>query len=244
MAKRSSPRSDSRRGSGTLDRRYVAEFAGTLALVLVGCGSIAIGGLSGSSPAGVFQIALAFSFTVIGMAYSIGQISGAHLNPAVTVAMWVAGRMQEKDVLGYIVAQVLGGIAGAGVLVLLLWSKNQTITLTGLNLGQTGWGSGGYSVFSALLAEFIGTLIFTLVILESTASKFIGAMAGLCIGFTLLALHLVFFNITGLSVNPARSFGPAIWVMGNALNQVWLFILAPLAGGAVAGWLHRANLFG
>ena len=237
MAKRS------RSSSNTLDRRYVAEFAGTLALVLVGCGSVAIGGAGGGTAAGVLTIGVAFGLTVTAMFYSIGQISGAHLNPAVTVAMWAAGRMRDKDVLGYIVAQLLGAIVGAGILVLILWAKTQSISLPGLNLGQNGWGAGGYSVTSAVIAEFMATLVFTLVILGATGGRTASPAAGVVIGFTLIALHLPFFAVTGLSVNPARSLGPAVWVMGNALSQLWLFIIVPIVAGGIAGWLYREKVF-
>lgn len=235
MAKRS-------RSSSSMDRRYVAEFAGTLALVLVGCGSIAIGNLAGA-PAGVLQIGVAFGLTVTAVAYSIGQISGAHINPAVTFAMWAAGRMNGGDVVRYVIAQCLGGIAGAGILVFILWSKSQSINLTGLNLGQNLYGA-GYSVGAVMLVEFVATLLFALVILGATAGRVASPAAGIIIGFTLIALHLAFFNVDGLSVNPARSLGPAVFVGGNALVQLWLYILVPLAGGAVAGWLTRCKIFG
>ncbi len=235
MAKRS-------RSSSSMDRRYVAEFAGTLALVLVGCGSVAIGGLAGA-PAGVLQIGVAFGLTLTAVAYSIGQISGAHLNPAVTVAMWAAGRANSRDVLRYIIAQCLGAIVGAGVLVFILWAKTQSVNLSTLNLGQNVYGA-GYGIGAVMLTEFVATLLFTLVILGVTGGRVASPAAGIVIGFTLIALHLAFFNVDGLSVNPARSLGPAVWVGGIALVQLWLFIMVPIAGGALAGWLYRGKMFG
>jgi len=222
-----------------LDRKYIAEFVGTLALLLVGCGTITIGGFGGAFPLGILPIALAFGLTVTAMAYGIGHISGAHLNPAVTVAMWVAGRIRTQDVAGYVIAQCIGAIIGAGLVLLILKGRQQGYDAA-MGLGQTGWGP-EYGVGSAMLAEFIATLLFALVILGSTSGKGATPFPGLVIGLTLTALHFPFINVSGLSVNPARSLGPAVFVGGNALAQLWLFLIVPTIAGAVAGWLVRAK---
>jgi len=226
-------------------KKYVAEFIGTLALIMVGCGAIAIGGFGGAFPVGILPIALAFGLTVTAMAYGIGHISGAHLNPAVTVSLWVAGRIRTEDVLGYIVAQCIGGIVGAGILVVILKGKLTGYDIATAGLGQTGWGEGylgGYGTAAAILTEFVATLLFTIVILGSTSGKGATPFPGLVIGLTLVVLHFPFINVTGLSVNPARSLGPAVFVGGKALAQLWLFLVVPTLAGAVAGWLFKANV--
>src|SRR5262249_33062222 len=168
---------------------------------------------------------------VTAMAYTIGPISGAHLNPAVTVSLWVAGRMRSEDVAGYVIAQLIGGIVGAGLLVILLKSRQQGWDLSTAGLGQTGWGP-NYGVVIAFFAEVLATFLFTLVILGSTGGKGPSPFPGLVIGLTLVILHFPFINITGLSVNPARSLGPAVFVGGKALAQLWLFLVAPVVGRA------------
>jgi len=226
-------------------KKYVAEFIGTLALVLIGCGAIAVGGFGGAFPLGILPIALAFGLTVTAMAYGIGHISGAHLNPAVTVSLWVAGRIRGEDVAGYIIAQVVGGIVGAGILVLILKGKLAGYDVGAAGLGQNGWGEGylgGYGLPAAILTEFVATLLFTLVILGATSGKGATPFPGLVIGLTLVVLHFPFINVTGLSVNPARSLAPAVFVGGKALAQVWLFLIVPTIAGAVSGWLYRANV--
>jgi len=242
MAKRSRSSSSS---IDPFDRRYMAEFVGTLILVLVGCGSIAITGLSGNA-GGALSIGLAFGVTLTALIYSIGVISGGHFNPAVSVAMAVAGRMKNEDLPGYIICQVLGGIVGAGILVLILWIKTPNLALSSLNLGQNNFGPGflgAYPMWAALLVEFVATLVLALVVLAATAGR-ASLLAGLVIGLTLVGLHLAFITVTGLSVNPARSFGPAAWLWQTpAMINVWVFIVAPIAGGAVAGWLHKEKVF-
>jgi aquaporin Z len=226
-------------------KKYVAEFIGTLALVLIGCGAIAIGGFGTAFPVGILPIALAFGLTVTAMAYGIGHISGAHLNPAVTVSLWVAGRIRTEDVPGYIVAQLVGGIVGAGILVLIVKGRLASYDIAASGLGQNGWGQGyggGYGLPAAILTEFVATMLFTLVILGSTSGKGATPFPGLVIGLTLVALHFPFINVTGLSVNPARSLAPAVFVGGQALAQVWLFLVVPTVAGAAAGWLFRADL--
>jgi len=222
-----------------LDKRYLAELVGTLALVLVGCGAITMSGFGGAFPLAILPIGLAFGLTVMAMAYGIGPISGAHLNPAVTVSMWVAGRMEAKDAISYIVAQCIGAVIGAGLLLLLLKGKNSGYNLAD-GLGQTMWKD--YSVWAAILSEFVATLLFTLVILNVTSERGATAVAGLAIGLTLTVLHLGFIAVSGCSVNPARSLGPAVFVGGTALEQLWLYIVVPTIGGAVSGWLVKGKI--
>jgi len=220
-------------------KKYLAEFIGTLALILIGCGAIVVGGFGGVFPLGILPIALAFGLTVMAMAYGIGPISGGHINPAVTVAMWVAGRIPLAQAIGYIVAQFLGGIAGAAILVAILYGKLKGYDIGAAGLGQTGWGPGYLGEFglgAAILTEFVATLLFIIVILGVTSGQG-SPVAGLVIGLTLVALHFPFINVTGLSVNPARSLGPAVFAGGQALAQVWLFLVVPTIAGAVAGWL-------
>lgn len=222
-----------------LDKRYLAELVGTLALVLVGCGSITMSGFGGAFPLAIPAIGLAFGLTVMAMAYGIGPISGAHLNPAVTVSMWVAGRMEAKDAISYIVAQCIGAVIGAALLLLLLKGKNSGYNLAD-GLGQTTWKD--YSVWAAILSEFVATLLFTLVILNVTSERGATAVAGLAIGLTLTVLHLGFIGVSGCSVNPARSLGPAVFVGGTALEQLWLYIVVPTVAGAASGWLVKGKI--
>ena len=222
-----------------LDKRYLAELVGTLALVLVGCGAITMSGFGGAFPLAILPIGLAFGLTVMAMAYGIGPISGAHLNPAVTVSMWVAGRMEAKDAISYIVAQCIGAVIGAGLLLLLLKGKNSGYNLAD-GLGQTTWKD--YSVWAAILSEFVATLLFTLVILNVTSERGATAVTGLAIGLTLTVLHLGFIGVSGCSVNPARSLGPAVFVGGTALEQLWLYIVVPTVAGAASGWLVKGKI--
>jgi aquaporin Z len=223
-------------------KKYIAEAVGTAVLVLVGCGAIAIGALDGRTFVNVIGIAFAFGLSVTGMAYGIGPVSGCHINPAVTIAMVTAGRMPVNEAIGYIVSQLVGAIVGAGLLVLILKGKASGYDVSTAGLGQNGWGEGylgNYGLGAALLTEFLATLIFIIVILGATNPTATLEVAGLIIGLTLFVLHFAFINVTGLSVNPARSLGPAVFVGGKALGQVWLFLLVPSIAGAVAGWLFR-----
>ena len=220
-----------------MTNKLVAEAFGTAVLVLFGCGAAVIGGAA----IGFTGIALAFGLSIVAAAYSIGAISGAHLNPAVSLGMMVAGRMSAAEFVGYAVAQVIGAIIGAAVLYLI---ASGSAGWTG-GLGQNGYGAGylgEYSVTAALVFEFAMTFIFVTVILGATGAGSAAGFAGLAIGLTLTAIHLVGINVTGVSVNPARSIGPALFVGGTALAQLWLFIVAPLAGGAVAGLVYKAGL--
>jgi aquaporin Z len=227
------------------DKRLLCELVGTAALILVGCGAIAIGGFGTALPVGILPIALAFGLTVMAMAYAIGPVSGCHINPAVTAAMWAAGRIKDEDAIAYVVAQLIGGIVGAGILVVIVKGKLAGYDLGASGLGQTGWDAGymgGYGLFAAMLTEFIATLLFTFVILAATSEKGATPVAGLVIGLTLVVLHFPFIQVTGLSVNPARSLGPAVFVGGTALLQVWLFLVFPTLGGLAAGWVVKSKL--
>jgi aquaporin Z len=223
-----------------MTKKLLAEALGTLILVLFGCGSAMIAGAA----IGYTGISLAFGLAIVAAAYGLGAISGAHLNPAVSLGMVTAGRMSIGDFAAYAAAQLAGAILGAGLLYLILSGKaGGTLPVT--NLGQNGFGPGylgEYTLMAALVFELVMTFIFVTVILGATATGAPGAMAGLAIGLTLAAIHLVGIDVTGVSVNPARSAGPAIFIGGTALGQLWLFIVAPLAGGALAGLVHAAGL--
>ncbi len=227
--------------------KYIAELFGTAVLVLMGCGSVVLAGYGPSFPVGMLPVALTFGLSVTAMAYGIGPISGCHINPAVTLGVWAAGRMPTSEVPGYIVSQLIGGIVGAGILYVMATGKLAGYDIAKDGLGQDGWGEGylgGYGTGAAMLAEFIGTLIFLTAILGAT-QKDGGhpATAGLAIGLTLVLVHIVFINVTGVGVNPARSLGPAIFVGGKALAQVWLFLIVPSVAGLCAGFLFRSKLF-
>lgn len=223
-------------------KKLVAEGLGTATLVLIGCGSAAIGGFGADLPIGALPIALAFGLAVTAMAYGIGPVSGCHINPAVSVAVWSSGRMSTGDLIGYIIAQCIGGIIGAGLLYLIVTGKLSGYDLAKGGLGQNGFGKGylgEYGMGSAFLVEFVATFLFTVVILGATSKAGATQVAGLAIGLTLVIIHITFINVTGVSVNPARSLGPAVFVGGNALAQLWLFIVAPLLGGLAAGLLFK-----
>jgi aquaporin Z len=223
--------------------KQAAEFIGTFALVFFGCGAAVVGSM-GSGPGAIdlLGIASAFGFAIVAMAYGIGPISGCHVNPAVSFGVYAAGRMSLPDMLSYWVAQVLGAIVGAVVLYLILSGKAQ-----GWNggLGQNGWGAGylgEYSVVSAFVFEVVATFLFPVCILGVTHPFAPTGFAGLAIGLTLVVIHLVGINITGTSVNPARSIGPALVGIASkpeAVARLWLFIIAPLIGAGAAGVLFR-----
>ncbi len=214
--------------------RYLAEFIGTFILVLFGCGAAVLAGPN----VGQLGIALSFGFAIVALAYGIGGISGGHVNPAVSWAVYLAGRMSLRDMLFYWVAQLLGALVGAGVLAVIAGGVE-----TGL--GSNGWGPdylGGYSLGAAALFEVVMTALFVIVILGSTSTFAAPGMAGLAIGITLAAIHIVGIQVTGVSVNPARSFGPAVIVQGPALMQLWLFLVAPMAGASLGALLFRLGL--
>ncbi len=221
-------------------KKYVAEFIGTFTLVLVGCGAAVVAG----EKVGFLGIAFAFGFALIAMAYGIGPISGCHINPAVSLGVFTAGRMSFGDLIGYIISQCLGAIAASAILLKIVSGvAGYDIAVKGL--GQNGWGAGylgGYSFGSAVIFEFVATLLFVIVILGSTQKEAPAQLAGLAIGITLAAIHMFGINITGVSVNPARSLGPALFVLGKALSQVWLFLVYPSLAGILAGLLFRVKL--
>jgi len=220
--------------------KYVAELIGTFCLVLFGCGAAVIAGASDPaippSGIGLLGISLAFGLSVVVMAYTIGPISGCHINPAISISMLAAGKLSVKDCVGYVISQCIGAICASGVLYLLLSGK-PGFSLGEYALGANGWGEsylGKYSTESAFIAEAVFTFLFLIVIYGTTAKRANPAMAGLAIGLSLVLIHLVVIPITGTSVNPARSLGPAILAGGKALNQLWLFVVAPILGGLVA----------
>lgn len=214
-------------------KKYIAEFIGTAVLTLLGCGTAVFVGCG--EPAGVFATAAAFGLSVIAMAYTIGAISGCHINPAITLGVALSGRMTWKDAFGYWAGQFLGGILGAAVLFAIVKVTGAAGAMgSPEGLGTNGVANAG-GVCGALLVEVIATFLFVLVVLGTTdEKKGAGNLAGLAIGLTLILIHLVCINLTGTSVNPARSFGPALFTGGEALKNVWVFIVAPLAGGALA----------
>ena len=221
------------------DNRLRAEFFGTLCLVLIGCSSIVLTGFNTNIPLGFLAIAITFGFTVAAMAYAIGPISGCHLNPAVTAAIWSAGRMNTADAIAYVVAQFIGAIAGAFILWLIIRGRLTGWDPATQGLGQNGWAQ--YGLASAIIAEFVGTVIFTIVILAVTGPRGTPAMAGLIIGITLMLIHLAFIFVSGASVNPARSLAPALFVGGNALAQVWMYLVVRTIGGLVGGWIVKSK---
>jgi len=219
-------------------KKLIAEAFGTAVLVLLGCGSVALTGFAGAMPLGILPIALAFGLAVTAMAYGIGPVSGCHINPAVTASMITSGRMSVGEGVQYMVAQVIGAFIGAGLLAVILGGKAGTV------FGQNVFDPAKFSVMAAFLTEFIATLIFTVVILGATQAKGgAGNAAGLVIGLTLALIHIVVIPVTGTSVNPARTIAPNLYVGGQAASQLWLFIVAPLLGGAVAGLLFKSGLF-
>ncbi len=223
--------------------KLVAEFIGTFALVFFGCGAAVVGGMgAGPTAVNLLGIASAFGFAIVAMAYGIGPISGCHVNPAVSFGVFVAGRMSAQEMVRYWIAQLIGAIVGALVLYIILSGKAQ-----GWNggLGQNGWGAGylgEYNVVAAFVFEVVATFLFLVTILGVTHPFTPAGFAGLAIGLTLCVIHLVGINITGTSVNPARSIGPALIGIASrpqAFLQLWLFIIAPLIGAGAAGLLFR-----
>jgi aquaporin Z len=194
---------------------------------------------------GHLGIAFAFGFALLAMCYGIGPVSGCHVNPAVSLGVFAAGRMSGKDLGGYIVAQLLGGIVAAGVLAVIAKGLLAGYDVGASGLGQNGWGEGyqaGYALSSAVVFEFVATLLFVIVILGSTQAGAPTQIAGLAIGITLVVIHIFGINITGVSVNPARSLGPAIWVGGKAISQVWMFLIVPSIAGIVSGAIYRSKV--
>jgi aquaporin Z len=208
-------------------RKYIAELIGTMVLVLMGCGSAVIAGAA----IGNVGIAFAFGIAVLAMVYAIGSVSGCHINPAITISMLVAGKISVKDAVFYVVFQSVGAIIGAGILYAIL-SGNQSYSLALNGLGANTYNA--YSLASVLVAEIVLTFIFVLVVHGSTHKRAPKGFAGIAIGFTLVMIHIVSIPIDGTSVNPARSLGPALFVGGTALSQLWVFWVAPIIGGIIA----------
>jgi aquaporin Z len=221
-------------------KKLVAEFIGTLWLVLGGCGSAVLAASFPELGIGFVGVAIAFGLTVLTMVYAIGHISGCHLNPAVSIGLWIGGRFSGKEVIPYILAQVLGGIAGAGILYLIASGKS------GFELGSfaaNGYGDhspGGYSMLAGLVSEFVMTFMFLIIILGATHPKAPSGLAGVAIGLGLTLIHLISIPVTNTSVNPARSTSQAVFVGDWALGQLWLFWVAPILGALVAGLVYKA----
>ncbi|NDV46826.1 MIP family channel protein [Paludibacter sp. 221] len=219
-------------------KKYIAEMIGTMVLVLMGCGSaVFAGGIAGTVGAGTGTLGVAFAFglAVIAMAYTIGKISGCHINPAITLGMFFAKKISGKDAGMYMIFQVIGAIIGSAIL--------YALVSTGSHGGPTTTGSNSFAdgqMLQALIAETVFTFIFVLVVLGSTSKGANNKFAGLAIGLALVLIHIVCIPITGTSVNPARSIGPAIFEGGKALSQLWLFIVAPFLGAIIAAFVWKA----
>ena len=219
-------------------KRYISELIGTMVLVLFGCGSAAIAG----SVLGNVGIALAFGLSIVAMAYVIGDISGCHINPAVSIGMWIDGRLETKDLVMYIVFQCIGAIIGIGLLAVIINSAPTLGGYTATGLGQNGFGAAssvGLNVTDAIIVEIILTFVFVFTVLGVTKKAENGAVAGIVIGLTLAFVHIMGIPLTGTSVNPARSIAPALFIGGQALQQVWVFIVAPIIGAIIAGTLFK-----
>jgi aquaporin Z len=219
--------------------KLVAEFIGTFWLVLGGCGSAVLAAAFPELGIGFVGVSLAFGLTVVTGAYALGHISGGHFNPAVSVGLWVGGRFDAKDLPGYIVAQVLGGIAGAGILYLIATGK------AGFEMGgfaSNGYGEnspGGYSMQAALITEIVMTFMFLIIILGATHKNAAPGFGGLAIGLGLVLIHLISIPVTNTSVNPARSTSQAVFAGGWAMDQLWLFWVAPIIGAIIAGVVYK-----
>lgn len=217
-------------------KKYTAEILGTFLLVFIGTGSVVLGGLGGALPLAQGFIGLAFGIGLIAAAYAIGPISGAHLNPAVTIGVFLAGRMPAGDVVGYIIAQIIGAILATVAIALIVG-----FGLPG-GYAASGWGA-SFTSTQALIAEIIATFVFVTVILGVTAGKHTNMLAGLVIGLTLAAIHFAFIPVSGSSVNPARSIGPALFSGAEALSALWVYIVGPVIGGALAGIVAKTRIF-
>jgi aquaporin Z len=219
-------------------KKYLAEFIGTFWLVLGGCGSAMLAASFPNVGIGLVGVSIAFGLTVLTIAYSFGHISGAHLNPAVTIGLWMGGRIGAKEILPYIIAQILGAVAGAGVLYLIVTGNGSEIGTFAAN-GYGEHSPGHYSMNAAIITEFVMTFMFLLVILGSTDAKAPSGFAGIAIGLALTLIHLISIPVTNTSVNPARSISQAIFVGDWALSQLWVFIVIPIIGAALAGAVYK-----
>ncbi|MCG9695908.1 aquaporin Z [Shewanella sp. Isolate11] len=223
-----------------MTQKMTAEFLGTLWLVLGGCGSAVLAAAFPDVGIGLLGVSLAFGLTVLTMAYAVGHISGCHLNPAVSFGLWAGGRFPANELLPYIIAQVAGGITGAGILYLIA-SGNADFSLAD-GLASNGYGQhspGGYTLTAALVCEVVMTLFFLLIILGATDERAPQGFAPIAIGLGLTLIHLISIPVTNTSVNPARSTGPALFVGDWAVSQLWLFWVAPIAGAIIAGVIYK-----
>lgn len=219
-------------------KKNVAEFIGTFWLVLGGCGSAALSAAFPNVGIGLLGVSLAFGLTVLTIAYSLGHISGAHLNPAVTIGLWMGGRISAKDIVPYVLAQVAGAIAAAGVLYLIVTGNGSSIG----DFAANGYGEhspGKYNLTAAVLTEFVMTFIFLIVILGATDDNAPKGFAGIAIGLALTLIHLISIPVTNTSVNPARSISQALFVGDWAVAQLWLFIIVPIVAAALAGVVYK-----
>jgi aquaporin Z len=223
-----------------LTHKLTAEFLGTLWLVLGGCGSAVLAAAFPEVGIGLLGVSLAFGLSVLTMAYAVGHVSGGHFNPAVTIGLFVGGRIPAKEIAPYIVAQIVGAIAGAGILFVIASGKAGFDVNAGFAANGYGANSpGGYTLVAALAVEVVMTFFFLIVILGSTDERAPKGLAPIAIGLALTLIHLVSIPVTNTSVNPARSTGPALFVGGWAIRQLWLFWVAPIAGAVLAGVVHR-----
>ncbi|HMD58806.1 MAG TPA: aquaporin Z [Steroidobacteraceae bacterium] len=221
--------------------KYLAEFFGTFWLVLGGCGAAVLAAAFPQVGIGLLGVALAFGLTVVTMAYAIGHISGAHLNPAISVGLWAGGRFPASDLIPYIVAQVLGGIAAGGVLFIIASGKPGFEVAAGF--ASNGFGAhspGGYSLRAAIVCEVVMTMMFLIVIMGATDKRAPAGFAPLAIGLCLTLIHLISIPVTNTSVNPARSTGVAVYVGGWAISQLWVFWVAPMVGAVLGAFIYRA----
>lgn len=224
----------------SITNKVLAEFFGTFWLVLGGCGSAVIAAAFPNVGIGLLGVSFAFGLTVLTMVYAVGHISGGHFNPAVTFGLWAGGRFKAAEILPYIVAQVIGAIAGAGVLYFI--ASGQASFDVNAGFASNGYGEhspGFYSMASAFITEVVMTFIFLLIILGSTDARAPKGFAGISIGLALTLIHLISIPVTNTSVNPARSTGPALFVGGWAISQLWLFWIAPILGGLIAGFVYN-----
>jgi aquaporin Z len=221
-----------------MTKKLIVEFIGTFWLVLGGCGSAVLAAGFPEVGIGLVGVSIAFGLTVLTIAYSFGHISGAHLNPAVTLGLLVSGRIDKKEVLPYILSQIIGAIAAAGVLYIIATGNGSDIG----GFAANGYGKlspGGYNMSAAIVTEFVMTFIFLLIILGATDERAPKGFAGIAIGLALTLIHLISIPVTNTSVNPARSISQAIFTGGTALEQLWLFIVVPIAGAMMAGLVYN-----
>ncbi|HEY0299246.1 MAG TPA: aquaporin Z [Arachidicoccus sp.] len=222
-------------------KKYIAEFIGTFWLVLGGCGAAVFAATFPSTGIGFLGVALAFGLTVLTGAYALGHISGGHFNPAVSVGLWVGGRFDGKDLIPYIIAQVLGGIAAAGILYVVFTGKSDFNGLGGFACNGYGEHSpGGYSLAACAITEVVLTFMFLIIIMGATHKNANSSFAGIAIGLALTLIHLISIPVTNTSVNPARSLAVAVFQGDWAMGQVWLFWVAPIVGAAIAGAVYKA----